>query len=64
VSNIGTNVRARGACFPGIVTAPAQTRHQFAGTVSGVGGGMTPHPYRVGAEPAAAGFGVAERDCD
>jgi hypothetical protein len=42
-----------------IGTELAQTRHDFAGIVIGVGGGTTPRPYRVGAETASAGFGPA-----
>jgi hypothetical protein len=61
MSRIGTKLRAGEARFREIVTVMEQTRHQFAGTVSGVGGGTTPHPYRVGAETAPAGFGMAER---
>jgi hypothetical protein len=58
MNRIGTKLRAREARFRKI---SSQTRHHFAGTVSGVGGGTTPHPYRVGAETASAGFGMAER---
>jgi hypothetical protein len=44
-----------------IGTESAQTRHQFTGIVIGVGGGTTPHPYRVGAETTSAGLGLPER---
>jgi hypothetical protein len=40
-------------------TESAQTRHTFAGTVCGEGGGTTPRPYWVGAVTALAGFGLA-----
>ncbi len=44
-----------------IATESAQTGHRSVGIVIGVGGGTTPRPYRVGAETASAGFGLAGR---
>jgi len=41
-----------------IDTKSAQTRHHFADTVLGAGGGPTPRPW-VGAETASAGFDTA-----
>jgi hypothetical protein len=42
-----------------IGTESAQTGHRLVGIVTGVGGGTTPRPYRVGAETASAGFDAA-----